>query len=268
MRVHRIPVHCARCSKIFPTEDERDGHLREQPQCLIEPPRRWDGISESQKRQLAKRVSIKKTKEENWYFIFKTLFPDTTLPETPYIDDLHLSEDLLALRDFATREAPDRITQFTNSELPPDLRPSREHIEAFTQAAIREVFDLLLDRWKTNGLPSQQESTYGPTPISQETSQDPNSSLRDQVSFAGQSATVASSVSTSPPRNVLQTPSSQRTTIDSVDSSWRDFSVDFASQSEVLASASAVMGPAWDDFEDPCDSSNFDFGAFMGDSGS
>ncbi|KAF2738685.1 hypothetical protein EJ04DRAFT_509259 [Polyplosphaeria fusca] len=263
MRVHRIPVHCARCSKIFSTEDERDSHLRQLPECPIEPPRRWDGISESQKRQLGKRVSIKKTKEENWYFIFKTLFPDTTLPETPYIDDLHLSEDLLALRDFAAREAPDRITQFTNSELPPDLRPNREHVEAFTQAAMREVFDILLDRWKTNGLPSQQqESANGPTPIGQERSQDSASSSGDHLWFAGHSAAVASSVSTSPPRNVLQTPSSQHTT-EPADSSWRDFSMDFASQVDAIAGVSAVMGPAWNDFEDLYDSRNFDVDAFL-----
>ena len=167
MRVHRIPVHCARCSKTFNNEDERDTHLRELPQCPIEPRQHWDGISESQKRQLAKRVSAKKSKEENWYFIYETLFPNSPRPESPFVEDTHLSEELLALREFAVSEVPGRIAQFVNVELPPDLRPSQESIEAFTQAAVQDVFDMLVEKWMPDIGSNQNQASVVPISRSQ-----------------------------------------------------------------------------------------------------
>lgn len=229
----------------------------------IDPPRRWDGISESQKRQLAKRVSPKRSKQENWYFIYETLFPGSTRPESPFIDDTHLSEELLALREFAVREAPGRVAQFTNSELPPDLRPNQEHIEAFTQAAIRDVFDMLLERWETSRLPSQGGSVNDPTP-NQERGQDAASSSEDQTSFASQSATVASSetrASTSPPQHVFQTPSSEQTTMEPTHNISHDLNTEVISQTEVTADVSAVVGPVWN-FEEPFDPGFFDFDNF------
>ncbi|KAF2464182.1 uncharacterized protein BDR25DRAFT_98854 [Lindgomyces ingoldianus] len=82
LRVHQVPIHCARCSKVFDTIEERDHHSR-QPECIVQPPRIFDGINESQRRQLGKRISSKKSREENWYLIYQILFPDAARPESP-----------------------------------------------------------------------------------------------------------------------------------------------------------------------------------------
>ena len=96
MRVHRIPMHCARCSQTFKTADERDAHLRQQSQCLLGPLQQWDGIRETQKVQLGERVSSKNTKQENWYFIFTTLVHNSDFPKNPFLDDVQFPEDLVA----------------------------------------------------------------------------------------------------------------------------------------------------------------------------
>jgi hypothetical protein len=272
LRVHRTPVHCARCSNTFTTEDERDTHLRQQPQCPIEPPRNWDGISESQKRQLAKRVSSKKTKEENWYFIYETLFPNSERPNSPFVDDIQLSEELLALREFALREAPDRITQFVDSELPPDLRPNRGNVEAFTQAAIRGVFDILLERWESSSLPNR-ENTENATlrrsnarrePIGQETKESAVSSSEHQSLFSQSAMIVDTEAQVSVPatQNVLSMPSYQHITQELHSAVSDSMYGALMGQSEVIANVAAVMGSAWD-FEETYDSS-FDFDALFG----
>lgn len=105
MRVHQTPIHCVRCSEIFGTEEERDSHLRQQPECTVQPPRAWDGINESKRRQLAKRISSKKTKEENWYLIYQILFPESHRPESPCksMADSDLSFDSVFTANIASR---------------------------------------------------------------------------------------------------------------------------------------------------------------------
>jgi hypothetical protein len=171
LRVHRIPIHCARCSKTFDREDQRDSHLRERSQCTIGPRRTWDGINEHQRGVLSKRVSAKRTREENWYFIFVTLFPDSPRPASPYVESAQLSEELIALREFVIAEAPGHVTQFATHSLLPHLRPDQEDIEAFTRAAVREVFDKVLERWE-DGTSNQANNTDRVWPTESGTSQD------------------------------------------------------------------------------------------------
>ena len=82
-RVHQVPIHCVRCSQTFSSEDERDSHLRSIPGCAIQPNQTWIGLNETQKMQLAQRVSSKKSKEENWYSVYKILFPGEPEPASP-----------------------------------------------------------------------------------------------------------------------------------------------------------------------------------------
>jgi len=187
LRVHRIPVHCARCSQTFKTPDERDAHLRQQPECPLGPPQQWDGISETQKEQLGKRVSSKNTKQENWYSIYATLFPNSDPPKNPFVDDMQLSEDLSALREFAIKEAPGLIREFATSELPPDLRPSQEQVETFTQAALHVVFNTVLEKWVPN---TTDEGTMKESVVPSHVSGLVSGS-RDELSSNEQSETLA-----------------------------------------------------------------------------
>ncbi|KAF1962040.1 hypothetical protein CC80DRAFT_202569 [Byssothecium circinans] len=148
-RVHQIPIHCTRCSQTFRTELERDEHLRQTAICEIQPAHNWDGISETQKKQLTKRLSQKKTKEENWYAVYDILFPGERRPTSPYVDHINLSEDMLALREFTLQEAPARIAAFARLQIPENLRNSQELVERFAQAAVHDVFDMVIERWMT-----------------------------------------------------------------------------------------------------------------------
>lgn len=79
------------------------------------------------------------------------------------IEDMRLSEELLAMREFASQMAPARITQFTNSMLPPELRSNQQQIELFVQAAVRDVFDRVLEGWENS---QSNQSSAGTTPPS------------------------------------------------------------------------------------------------------
>ncbi|KAF2477218.1 uncharacterized protein BDR25DRAFT_339195 [Lindgomyces ingoldianus] len=146
-RKHRIPTHCPSCSLKFESELERDQHIRARS-CEILPPRNWDGIDQSQKRQLEQRVSPGKTKEENWYIIYEILFPGKPRPRSPYVD-APLSDDLLALREFAAIEGPNIVSDLTRNELPESLRPNEQEIQSFLESIFQDAVALLLERHVT-----------------------------------------------------------------------------------------------------------------------
>jgi hypothetical protein len=198
MRVHRIPIHCPRCSKTFDRENERDSHLREQSQCMIGPRRTWDGINEHQRRILSKRVSAKRTTEENWYFIFGTLFPNSRRPESPYVESAQFSAELVALREFVIAEAPGHVAQFATSNLLPHLLPDQEDIESFTRAAVREVFDRVLERWE-RGASSQANLADQVWPTESGTSQDSTYSSQNRSLSSDQSQSISQGEEPLPP---------------------------------------------------------------------
>src|ERR1700744_3490841 len=82
-REHQVPVHCVRCSQTFKSQDDKDKHQREDPPCEVLTPLTWDGIDEVKQRQLKKRVPKGNTVVENWNLIYRILFPDSPLPESP-----------------------------------------------------------------------------------------------------------------------------------------------------------------------------------------
>ena len=66
------------------------------------------------------------------------------------IEDICLSEELIAIREFTTQAAPARIAQFIETHLPSELRSNQEQVQLFTQAAVRDVFDMLLESWDSS----------------------------------------------------------------------------------------------------------------------
>jgi hypothetical protein len=46
------------------------------------PEKKWDAVTEDQREKLKKRFRGKKS-EENWNNVFKLLFPDAELPDSP-----------------------------------------------------------------------------------------------------------------------------------------------------------------------------------------
>lgn len=59
------------------------------------------------------------------------------------------------------QEAPSRIAAFARSEIPTALRESRSEIERFAQAAVRDVFDMVIERWMNKE--QLREASHPPT---------------------------------------------------------------------------------------------------------
>lgn len=70
-----------------------------------------------------------------------------------------LSEELLALQDFAAQQGPSIINVLAAAELPESLRPQEEEVEAFAQVVFRDGVVMLLEQWEN--LKLSQQSTSG-----------------------------------------------------------------------------------------------------------
>jgi hypothetical protein len=67
---------------VFDNRSQLDSHIRRQPAYEIATPMFTEKITDQQFIQL-KKQQYGKTTAENWYSIFKILFPKAQLPESP-----------------------------------------------------------------------------------------------------------------------------------------------------------------------------------------
>lgn len=142
---HRIPIYCPRCSEKFDNESIRDEHVR-LGTCSLSEPRRWEGISASQRTQLNKLSSPKHTPEQNWFDVNSILFPNESLPSSPYID-VSLSRELCAFGEYEMSEGPRIWDELLRIRLPEHLMPYREDV----QSLYRSMFLMLLRRYTRVG---------------------------------------------------------------------------------------------------------------------
>lgn len=111
-RHHRRPTtYCRRCGEDFGLrEAEFTEHSRAIPQYNITVFPDPDGMTSEQEKELGKYPDRRSTEEEQWYFMWKCLFPagpdgepPPPPPSSPYVDQ-DLSEDMLSFREFSRRE--------------------------------------------------------------------------------------------------------------------------------------------------------------------
>jgi hypothetical protein len=82
-RVHAPPEnYCSSCYEVFNNRSQLDSHIRRRPPCEIATPMFTEKITHQQSIQLKKK-QYGKTTAENWYSIFRILFPKAQLPESP-----------------------------------------------------------------------------------------------------------------------------------------------------------------------------------------
>ncbi|GAW21817.1 hypothetical protein ANO14919_113420 [Xylariales sp. No.14919] len=84
-RHHLRPPYCPTCNSTFKNEEERDRHVRKR-ECEARTPVEPDGISEDHQKILKRRKNSKDSLEEQWYFIWETVFPNTTRPYSVYLN--------------------------------------------------------------------------------------------------------------------------------------------------------------------------------------
>jgi hypothetical protein len=93
-RCHEVPIHCYVCYEEFSSTDDCSIHVR-LLSCTKKPEKQWKGrMTESQKRAIKRRTDTRKSKDEQWYDVFKILFPGHPLPKNPFLEQA-LSDDLL-----------------------------------------------------------------------------------------------------------------------------------------------------------------------------
>jgi hypothetical protein len=164
-----------------------------------------------------------------------------------------------------------------DSELPPNLRPDRDNVEAFTQAAVRGVFDILLERWESSSVTSHvlsqevareaslQRNDLRSKSNSQERSQSVNSGSGLQFAPLSRPEAILSfeAYTSIPTAQTISTASlSQQIALESSLNVSDSVNREWVSQSEAISNAAAAMGPAWD-FEETFDASLFDFNAYL-----
>jgi hypothetical protein len=110
-RKHRVPIYCPRCSETFKTDHERDTHVRD-ADCPVGPKANFICATDEQLRKLSKR-NTRQTDRENWNAIYKILFADDPLPESPYLEPPRFIRGQSCPRGLLSRcprRCPDRYT--------------------------------------------------------------------------------------------------------------------------------------------------------------
>lgn len=111
-RCHLIVV-CPRCRDGFGSQDLLDRHLL--GGCEIRERGDPEGMTPKQHEILRPRTNHKVSLEEQWYFIWDTLFPSLPRPPTPYKDEfVNLSEFHKLMKDFRDHHIPSLASRLFN----------------------------------------------------------------------------------------------------------------------------------------------------------
>ncbi|KAK5631676.1 hypothetical protein RRF57_007390 [Xylaria bambusicola] len=160
LRVHQRPPYCPRCYDTFSNAEERDNHIRV---CQVEnhPPVDLNGISDDQQMILRRRSNSKHTVEEQWYFLWETLFPNTDRPTGVYLDEVY-SNEMCLLRGFMTTEGVGIFRNCLNAQAGIDWRvPANEKDDvSFQESVCRGVLERLFEGWSdycTGGVVDPQQ---------------------------------------------------------------------------------------------------------------
>lgn len=85
-RRHYHTGHCAVCGFELEDAQRRDNHLRNNSTCRPPPGRAAvDGVTESQRMALARRSNRGLDEQNQWFSIWRILFPGTACPPSPYL---------------------------------------------------------------------------------------------------------------------------------------------------------------------------------------
>jgi hypothetical protein len=88
--------------------------------------------------------------------------------------DAQLTDELLALSDFARREAPRLIESYINGYLPRNLSTGQEELSSFAMSLVPDIFDQVLQQWDRSRSSSHKGAVQEDRSESGYASQDPN----------------------------------------------------------------------------------------------
>ncbi|KAI3395882.1 hypothetical protein diail_667 [Diaporthe ilicicola] len=146
-RRHQKPLYCARCMDTFESEGGRDEHIRE-ASCPLRPLITLDGITESQKQQLAKKSASNTSEEAQWFAVYDVLFPGHSPPESPYIDR-ELLQDITLYHNFLTANGPRILSEVLTRRgaVTWNLPNEERDLAAFQQTVFEEGLHTIFNQW-------------------------------------------------------------------------------------------------------------------------
>ncbi|GFF41072.1 hypothetical protein IFM61606_05284 [Aspergillus udagawae] len=145
-RKHRMPIYCPRCSETFKSEHNRDTHVRD-ADCPVGPKANFICATAEQLRKLSRR-NVHQTDRDNWNAIYKILFPDDPLPESPYLDPL-VSYEVNLVREAFLTAAPLAVRAAIQHVIPEQFSDTlQEELERILRSTHAEVFDQILRRMR------------------------------------------------------------------------------------------------------------------------
>ena len=134
-RVHRRPeYYCGRCYVSFDTQALANMHSRQNQSCTVVEPQFEEKMDNDQMNAI-KRRNRRVNPPAEWYSIFKILFPDSSLPASPYAD--RSSTELLQnFMSYFQEEAPSIISEHVRTAL-----NGRIFLSEQTQDLLDETFE-------------------------------------------------------------------------------------------------------------------------------
>lgn len=181
-RRHMAPIHCPRCMETFQSEDDRDGHVRD-ANCEQAIGIKLEGMTEVQRRHLAKPASREHTAEQQWYGIFDTLFPGhEPRPQSPYID-----RTILDFHSFSMFRGPQILSDILAARHATTWHlPTEEHdMQAFQRRMLEIGINEIFGEWvSSNGFTALEwinkdylEASIGKITDDRQTNQGPQSHI-------------------------------------------------------------------------------------------
>jgi hypothetical protein len=115
-RTHRRPdFYCRSCFEIFKSEAQLDSHIRKRPSCEPREPQFAEKMSVEQMADV-KRRKPGKTPADTWFAIFRILFPEAPLPQSPYADSVS-SDAIRSFMDLFQRQAQANLSSLIREQL-------------------------------------------------------------------------------------------------------------------------------------------------------
>jgi hypothetical protein len=174
-RKHRMPIYCPRCSGTFKTEHERDTHVRD-ADCPVGPKANFICATAEQLRNLSRRNAHQRDRE-NWNAIYKILFPDDPLPESPYLDPL-VSYEVNLVREAFLAAAPVAVRTAIQHVIPEEFSDSlQEELERVLRSTHAEIFDQILRRMREDREAARLNSTTTQSSLQTRVSCTPDSGI-------------------------------------------------------------------------------------------
>ncbi|KAK1980160.1 hypothetical protein LZ30DRAFT_144734 [Colletotrichum cereale] len=147
-RFHPAPITCPCCGVEFQSEDVRNEHLRARGCEVVERGYIADheGLTAERMRQVSKRADPRHSEEEQWFFIWETIFPNTPRPSSAYIDGA-LSEDICNFHEFFANSGNEIIFHYFRLHDPDFARSDRAAL--YNRFVRDRVLERIYEQWAT-----------------------------------------------------------------------------------------------------------------------